>query len=77
MRSPVTFTIVRVISKILSTPRSRMIPTAGTPAAMSIVESITMPVPGADGAPIDAARAVNAIKRIEVIPKSIYLFHFF
>ncbi len=59
------------MSNILSTPRRSTIPTAGTPAVTKIVDSMTIPVPGADGAPIDAARAVKAIKRIVVIPKSI------
>ena len=66
VRSPVTFTMVLVISRILSTPNSRTTPTAGTPAAISIVDQITILVPGADGAPIDAASEVNAIKIIVV-----------
>ena len=36
-----------------------------------MVAKITMPAPGADGAPMDAAREVNAINSIVVIPNSI------
>lgn len=70
VRSPVTLTIVLVISRILSTPRRRITATGGMPAATRIVDNITIPVPGADGAPIDAASAVNVIRRIVVNPKS-------
>ena len=71
VRSPVTLTIVLVISKILSTPSKSTTAIGGMPAAMRIVESITIPVPGAEGAPIDAAIAVKEINKIVVNPKSI------
>ena len=71
VRSPVTLTIVLVISRILSTPSKSTTATGGMPAAMRIVESITIPVPGAEGAPMDAASAVNVISSIVVNPKSI------
>ena len=59
------------MSKILSTPNSRTIPMTGTPAARRIDDSITMPAPGADGAPMDAISAVIAIKMMVVVPSSI------
>ena len=68
VRLPVTLIIVRVISKILSTPRSTT-PTGGIPAAINMVDSIAIPVPGTDSAPIDAASAVSEIKSIVVNPK--------
>lgn len=62
--------MVLVMSRILSTPRRSTTPTGGIPAAIRIVERITIPVPGADGAPIEATNDVRAIKRIVVNPKS-------
>lgn len=58
------------MSKILSTPKRSTTATGGMPAAIKIVERITIPVPGAEGAPIDAASAVSEISRIVVNLKS-------
>jgi hypothetical protein len=59
------------MSKILSTPKRRTILTGGMPAAIRIIESIVIPVPGVDEVPIDAARAVNVISRMVMKSKSI------
>jgi hypothetical protein len=59
------------MSKIISTPKRRTIPTGEMPAAIRIIESIIIPVTGADEVPIDAARAVNVISRMVMKSKSI------
>ena len=60
VKSPVTLIVVLHISKILSTPRIRAIPSRGTPILCKIVASITIPTPGVLGVPIDAPTVVSA-----------------
>lgn len=74
VKSPVTFIVVLHISKILSTPKIRAIPSSGTPILCKIVAKITIPTPGVLGVPIDAptvviAKTINS-KKLNSIPKS-------
>nr|WP_297439673.1 hypothetical protein [Nitrosopumilus sp.] len=65
VRSPVTLTIVLIISKILSTEINSKIPTGGMPTVISIVDNTITPAPGTAGVPIDAKRDVTMITKID------------
>ena len=65
VRSPVTLTIVLIMSKILSTESNNKIPTGGIPTVMSIVDKTIVPAPGTAGVPIEANRDVMIITRID------------
>ena len=71
VRSPVTLTIVLIISKILSTESSNKIPTGGIPTVMSIVVKTIVPAPGTAGVPIDAKSEVMIITSMENMLNSI------
>ena len=71
VRSPVTLTIVLIISKILSTESNNKIPTGGIPTVMSIVDKTIVPAPGTAGVPIDAKREVMIITNIANMLNSI------
>ena len=57
--SPVIFTTVLPISKILSTPRTNAIPSTGSPTACNTIAIITTPAPGTPAVPIYATVAVT------------------
>src|SRR5690606_25247029 len=57
--SPVIFTTVRHISRILSGANINAIPATGTPIASNTIISITTPAPGTPADPIDAKVAVK------------------
>lgn len=59
--SPVILRVVRPMSKILSTPATRAMPSIGSPTLVSTIASITMPAPGTPAVPIDASVAVRTI----------------
>lgn len=59
--SPVMLSVVRPISKILSTPATRAIPSIGSPTLVRTIASITMPAPGTPAVPIEASVAVSTI----------------
>ena len=59
--SPVTFVAVLIISRILSTPRIRSIPSLGTLIASKIIISMMIPAPGTAAVPMDAKTAVATI----------------
>ena len=63
--------MVRVMSKILSTEISKMIPTGGMPTVTRMVDSTITPAPGIAGVPIDANRVVIMITSIEIMLNSI------
>src|SRR5690606_39734272 len=46
----------------ISTPRMMAMPSSGTPTLLSTVERMTMPAPGADGVPSDAAMVVTSTR---------------
>jgi len=62
VRSPVTLAEVLLMSRIRSTPRMRAIPDAGIPTDSRIVARITIPTPGAEGAPIEAPTVIATMK---------------
>ncbi len=69
--SPVTFTAVRLISSIRSTPTTRAIPSRGMPIWFKTMVSVIMPMPGTPAAPIDARVAVRTTVSRSVRPRSI------
>ncbi len=71
VRSPVTLTIVLIISKILSTESNNKIPTGGIPTVISIVDNTMTPAPGTAGVPIEAKSEVMIITSMEIILNSI------
>ena len=54
VRSPVTFTMVLIISNILSTESNNKIPTGGIPTVIRIVDNTIVPAPGTAGVPMEA-----------------------
>ena len=59
--SPVTLTVVRTMSNILSTPRIMAIPSLGTPTDSKIITNITIPAPGTAAVPTEARTVVRTI----------------
>lgn len=57
--SPVMLTTVRPISRIRSIPAMRAIPSSGSPALWSTMESMMTPEPGTPAVPTDASVAVR------------------
>ena len=69
--SPVTFTTVRIISRILSTPRIKALPSLGTLPASQMLTSMMMPAPGTAAVPIEASTAVKIMVSCAPIPSPI------
>lgn len=59
LASPVILTTVRPISKILSTPATRAIPSTGRPTEVRTMASMTIPAPGTPAVPMEASVAVR------------------
>ena len=57
--SPVMFRVVRPMSKILSTPAIRAMPSTGIPTALSTIESMIIPAPDTPAVPMEASVAVR------------------
>src|SRR5690606_38292419 len=72
--SPVTFTTVLNISRILSGAMIKAIPVAGTPIDSNTIINMIRPAPGTPADPIDAKVAVNTIVnccvRVSSIPNA-------
>lgn len=66
LASPVIFTTVRPISKILSTPATRAIPSTGRPTEVRTMASMTIPAPGTPAVPMEASVAVRTTVSIWV-----------
>ena len=56
--SPVTFTVVRIMSRMRSTPATRATPSTGRPTDCSTMASMIMPDPGTPAVPMEASTAV-------------------
>ena len=69
--SPVTFTTVRIMSRILSTPRIKAIPALGTLTASKMITSMMIPAPGTAAVPMEASTAVKIIVSCAPIPSPI------
>ena len=59
--SPVMFTVVLPISKILSIPATIAIPSIGRPTEDRTIASITIPAPGTPAVPMEARVAVKTM----------------
>ena len=74
VRSPVTFTDVRIMSRILSTPRISAMPActcSPIPTEFSTMISVMMPAEGTPAAPTEASVAVSTMTICSANPKSI------
>lgn len=69
--SPVTFTTVLNMSRGLSIPKIRAIPSTGIPTDVSTTISITILPPGIPGVPIEEMVAVSIIVSVCPTVKSI------
>lgn len=71
--SPVMLTAVRPMSKILSTPATRAMPSTGRLTDCKTMESMTMLAPGTPAVPIDARVAVKTnvsiCEKVKSMPK--------
>ena len=56
--SPVTFTVVRIMSRMRSTPATKATPSTGRPTDCSTMASMIMPEPGTPAVPMEASTAV-------------------
>ena len=65
------FTVVLPISKILSIPATKAIPSTGKPTLCKTIASMIIPAPGTPAVPIEAKVAVSTITIICDIVKSI------
>ena len=70
MASPVTFTTVLNMSKILSTAKINAIPAGSIPTDDNTITNITIPAPGTAAAPIEARVAVSTIVNCDDKSKS-------
>ena len=68
--SPVTFTEVLIISKILSTAKINPIASSGSPNELKISAKVIVPADGTAAAPIEATIASNTICIYSIIDRS-------
>ena len=70
--SPVIFTAVRSISRILSIPMINAIPSVGSPTEVSTIDKVTSPTLGTPAVPMDAmvavAITVNIPENVRLMP---------
>ena len=59
--SPLTFTLVLIISSNLSTPNKSVMPSSGMPSSVKIKDNIMIPALGIPAVPIEATVAVSII----------------
>ena len=59
--SPLTFTLVLIISSNLSTPNKSVIPSSGIPSSVKIKDNIMIQALGMPAVPIEATVAVSII----------------
>ena len=62
--SPVMFSVVRPMSKILSTPAMMAMPSTGRPTCVRTMASMIMPAPETPAVPTEASVAVRTIMAI-------------
>ena len=59
--SPLTLTLVLIISSNLSTPNKSVMPSSGMPSSVKIKDNIMIPALGMPAVPIEATVAVSII----------------
>ena len=69
--SPLTLTLVLIISSSLSTPSNKVIPSRGIPISDNMRDNINIPALGIPAVPIEAMVAVTIITKKSLKAKSI------